>query len=288
MVVHISVLVGESLELLNISASGHYIDATVGGGGHSKKILEQLSLNGKIDAFDTDSEACKIASKVLNSPQVRIINDNFSAVLHYVAKESIDGVLADLGTSAHQLSTPHRGFSFMHSGPLDMRLNPKSKVTCKSLLSTITQKELAQILRHYGEERHAFKLARLIKKQRRNIHTTLELANLVKQAIPRPKKIHPATRTFQALRMAVNDEVTELVLGLTNLFASLRNKGRMVIISFHAGEDRIVKRMMQSWIKKGQAILIAKMPASFNEISINNKARSAYLRCVEKILIEDY
>jgi 16S rRNA (cytosine1402-N4)-methyltransferase len=249
---HITVLLNEAVEALNIKPSGTYIDGTFGRGGHSKKILSKLGKTGRLFAIDRDLAALE-AGKQIQDARFQISHRHFSEI-NQLAKENnlthVDGILLDLGISSPQIDEGVRGFSFRFDGPLDMRMDQTRGKTVAELLSTISEQQLGEVIKHYGEERFAKQVARAIIKERndgRAITTTGQLAAIVASAIPKIEPgQNPATRTFQALRIFVNQELEELSLILPKCLDLLGFGGRLVVISFHSLEDRIVKRFMQS------------------------------------------
>lgn len=290
---HESVLLKEAIDYLNVRPGGKYIDATLGGGGHTQKILE---LGGKILAIDCDPEALKAASEYLSSacPSTywQLAQGNF-AHLKKIAHEhgfiKIDGILFDLGVSSYQLQTPARGFSFNLEGPLDMRMDPSLKVTAADLVNGLNRGELEELFLKLGDENYARRIAQAIIKARNvnPIKTCNELAEIIIKVKPRRGKfdrIHPATRCFQALRIAVNDELNNLREALPQALDILKPKGRLVVISFHSGEDKIVKHFFINEEKKERVRIITKKPIrpTPEEIEQNPRSHSAKLRVTEK------
>jgi 16S rRNA (cytosine1402-N4)-methyltransferase len=248
---HITVLLNEAVDALNIKPSGTYIDGTFGRGGHSKKILSKLGKTGRLFAIDRDLAAI-VAGKTITDARFNISHLHFSEI-NQLAKDNnltrVDGILLDLGISSPQIDEGKRGFSFRFDGPLDMRMDQTRGKTVAELLSTISEQQLGEVIKHYGEERFAKQVARAIIKERndgRAITTTGQLAAIVASAIPKIEPgQNPATRTFQALRIFVNQELEELSLVLPKCLDLLEVGGRLVVISFHSLEDRIVKRFIQ-------------------------------------------
>lgn len=246
---HIPVLYEEVLAALNAKVGGRYIDCTVGGAGHALGILERSSPDGQLLGLDADPEAIKLAQKRLEPFRSRfiLVNENF-ADLGKVAREKTfvpaDGVLFDLGVSSIQLESVERGLSFKVDAPLDMRLDPRQRVTAFELVNEMSEQELAAIIARYGEEPRARMIARAIVRARtkRPIETTVELAKIIERAAPARRRIHPATRTFQALRIAVNRELENLESALGQAIEILAPDGRIAVISFHSLEDRLVKQ----------------------------------------------
>lgn len=283
---HVSVLYGPSLEYLAIRPDGVYVDATFGAGGHSAGILERLQ-TGRLIAFDADPSA---ATRALTHPAFTLIQANFrqlASVLDDLGIPHIDGVLFDLGVSSMQFDQAERGFSFRESAPLDMRMNPNEGRSAFDILSTASETELADIFFHYGQERAARKIARVIV-HRRNLGklptTTTEFAGLVSGLMHRKgmrEKIHPATRVFQALRIAVNDELDSLQEALHAAADRLRAAGRVVVISFHSLEDRIVKTTFRD-DERLEVLTRKPVGPTEEEIAANPRARSAKLRAAQK------
>ena len=248
---HLPVMQEEVVRYLAPRSGGVYLDGTVSGGGHALRILEASAPGGLLIGFDRDPEALRSATDRLApySDRVRLVQRNFAALSETLAElgvAGIDGFLLDLGVSSHQLDTGERGFSFQKDAPLDMRMDPGSGETAADLVNGLPERELARIIREYGEERWAVRIAAFIVQARTMayIGTTLQLVDIIKGAIPRAKweeRLHPATRTFQGLRIAVNNELESLEKGLVEGIRHLNHDGRVVVISFHSLEDRIVK-----------------------------------------------
>ncbi len=285
---HVSVLLEPALEYLAIRPDGIYVDATFGAGGHTRAILERLQ-TGRLIAIDADPEAVERARAIAH-PAFTFVQANFSElrrVLDDCGVELIDGVLFDLGVSSMQLDDATRGFSFREPAPLDMRMNPNAGKSAYDVLCSASEAELADIFFHYGEERAARRIAHAIVLRRdsgRLPTTTTEFAQMVAGIVHRPGKrerIHPATRVFQALRIAVNDELGALREGLTSAIDRLRGAGRVVVISFHSLEDRIVK---QTFKGDERLSVLTKKPlvASDDEMSHNPRARSAKMRAAQR------
>ncbi len=264
------------------------VDATVGLGGHAELLLER---GARVLGIDRDPEALEIARRRLSpwGEQVTLQQGDFRdlpALLAAAEAPPPDGVLLDLGVSSLQLNSPERGFSFRHDGPLDMRMDPAGAVTAAELVNSLSEKELADLLWDLGEERLARRIARRVVKERERtpIHTTKELAGLVARCYPPGRRrIHPATRTFQALRMAVNEEREALEEGLKGGAAVLSPGGRLCVISFHSLEDRLVKHSFRRWEKEGRSQVLTAKPVrpSAAEVAANPRARSAKLRALE-------
>jgi len=289
--VHQPVMVREVLELLNVRPDGIYIDATLGGGGHAEAILQRLD-RGRLLAIDQDPQALTWARGRLRGLEERltVMEGNFAQVDALHAASGLapaDGVVADLGMSSLQLAEPERGFSFSHPGQLDMRMSPKIEITADEIVNQTRERELADIIFKFGEERHSRRIARAIVKAR-PIRTTTELAQVVTRAIPSRAglhQIHPATRTFMALRLAVNRELENLEAFLAKILGVLRPGGRVAVLSYHSLEDRLVKHTLRRWQLEGQARLVTRRAVrpSQAEIETNPRSRSAKLRAAEKM-----
>lgn len=307
---HLSVLPGEVLELLAPKAGGIYLDGTLGGGGHSELILERIGANGRLIGIDRDQAALRAAGERLSrfGTCFQALQGNFgdlAALLAQAGISAVDGVLLDLGVSSHQLDTAERGFSFRLDGPLDMRMDRTHGDSAADLLQQLPVRELERIIREYGEERWAKKIAERIERERAEqpITTTLRLAELVASTIPRrfhEERIHPATRTFQALRIAVNQELEQVRQGVTAGITALKPGGRIAVISFHSLEDRMVKQLFREAAsgcscppkipycvcgKQPRLKIITSKPvmATLAEAEQNPRARSAKLRVAEKL-----
>ncbi len=304
---HKSVLYYETLDALNIKPDGTYVDCTCGGAGHSKGILERLSEYGRLIAIDQDPEAIEVIKQRIGSySQVTVVHDNFSnlhSILNNLGIEKVDGIMADLGVSSHQLDSIERGFSFHGDAPLDMRMS-KEGTSAADIVATYSESELARIFKIYGEERFASRIARSIVEIRENepITSTLQLAEIVKEAIPAATRRtggHPARRVFQALRISTNSELQRLEDTLDDMFDHLSVDGRLAIITFHSLEDRIVKKAFADFAKgcecppsspicicnktpRGRLPFKKALPTT-EEIEENPRSRSATLRCIEKI-----
>lgn len=304
--VHKSVLLKESIDSLNIKSDGIYVDGTAGGGGHSYRIAEKLT-TGKLIAIDQDPDAVAAASERLKEfDNVQIVRSNFSRikeVLFSLGISHADGVLLDIGVSSWQLDAPQRGFSYHCEAPLDMRMSQEG-TSAYDIVNGYEPGELMRILSVYGEEKFARNIVREIvrAREKKSIETTVELAEIIKEAYPAKarQKGHPARKTFQALRIAVNGELDRLKEGLQNSFDVLNKDGRLAVITFHSLEDRIVKRTMADWCvgctcpsdfpvcvcgNKPKAELVTRKPIepSESEIEDNNRARSAKLRVCKKL-----
>ena len=281
---------GEVLEFLAVRPDGFYIDATLGVGGHAEEILKRLR-DGRLLGIDRDPNALERARQRLDvfEKKLIVLQANFADIDALHAESGLpaaDGMLADLGMSSLQVDDPARGFSFRRPGPLDMRMDPDTEITAEQLVNQSRERDLADMIFRLGGERHSRRIARAIVKAR-PIRTTTELAQVVSRAIPYRAglhQIHPATRTFQALRLAVNRELESLEAFLSKALAVLAPAGRLVILSFHSLEDRMVKQAFQSWQREGRARILTRKVhrPSDEEVHANPRARSAKLRAVEK------
>ena len=296
---HTSVLLDESVSALIDSASGVYADATFGGGGHTAEILSRLSQNGRVLAFDRDSDA--IANR-LDDPRLTLIRSDFrwihNHVLHQGYKEGIDGVLADLGVSSHQFDTAERGFSFRYEAPLDMRMNQEAEFNASDIVNTYEQTDLEKILRLYGEVDNSRKIAQLICKAREisKIETTTDLGKAIESALPKFAEHKFLAKVYQALRIEVNQEMKSLEKFLIGAAKSLKPGGRLVVITYHSLEDRMVKNFIKSGNIDGKAEkdffgnstaplkAVNRKPIlpQESEIAANTRARSAKLRIAVK------
>ncbi len=304
---HKSVLLEETLEALDIKPDGIYVDCTCGGAGHSSEILKRLSEKGRLIAIDQDPDAIEtIKERIGGDSRVTVVHDNFSnlrKILDTLGINEVDGILADLGVSSHQLDTAERGFSFHNEAPLDMRMSQQG-MTAADIVATYSQRELTRIFRDYGEEKFAQRIAANIVayREREEIKTTTELAEIIKEAIPAATRRtggHPARRVFQALRLEVNGELQKISDTVGDMFSSLKVGGRVAIITFHSLEDRIVKKAFATFCKGCEcppscpicvcgktaegALPFKKVLPSEREIEENQRSRSATLRCVERI-----
>lgn len=287
---HIPVMVKEVIEVLSPKTGGVYIDATVGPGGHTLEILKYIGPDGKIIGFDRDMETLNIARQRISDGRVVLKKALFSEIKGILKEEGIagiDGMLFDFGISMLQVKDMERAFSFSSEYPLDMRMDRSKGITAEEIINTYPAHELERILREYGEERLAEKIARAIVSKRKEgrIRSCKELADLVSKVYGRRGKIHPATRTFQALRIAVNNEINEIKEGLQNSIDLLRSGGRLCTISYHSIEDRIVKNFMRDSERKGLLRILTKKPLTprHEEIKSNPASRSAKLRGAERI-----
>ncbi len=295
---HVPVLLKEAIDFLDIKRNGTYIDATVGLGGHSYEIAKRLGAAGRLIGFDKDPAALEIARAKLGSagvspatrdwPQVTLQHGSFAELVNDQRPATIDGILADMGMSSLQLQDATRGFSFQAEGALDMRMNPQAELTAEQVVNHFDERELADVIYEFGEERRSRRIARAIVRSR-PIRTTVQLAEVI-AAAARPmnqaeRRIHPATKTFQALRIFVNRELDDLRALLNAAPQVLKPGGRLVIISFHSLEDRIVKDAFRERVKQGHYRLLVKKPVTpgEEEIDRNPRSRSAKLRAAERV-----
>lgn len=306
---HVSVLLKETIDGLKIRQNGIYVDGTLGGGGHSLAIAEQLG-EGLLLGFDQDIHAIDAAKERLKtySDKVRIVHCNFEHIARRLEEfgiDRIDGLVLDLGVSSAQLDMGERGFSYRQDAPLDMRMDSRQEFSAYELVNTYSEEELRRVIADYGEENWAAKIAKVIVERRREkpIETTLQLVEIIRAAVPkkfRDETIHPAKRTFQAIRIEVNRELEILEETIRSVFAKLSSKGRICVITFHSLEDRIIKNVYRELSsgctcpkefpvcvcgKKPLAKVITKKPivASREELESNPRARSAKLRILEKL-----
>ena len=294
---HVPVLLQDAIQYLNVQPGGTYVDATLGMAGHSSAIARLLGKSGKLIAFDRDPEAMAIAKANLarlaeelgaEMPTLELIDEEFSTAGEKLEAASVDGILADFGISSMQLSEAHRGFSFQADGPLDMRMNPRIGVTAAQVVNRSDEKDLANLIYEFGEERRSRRIARAIVRAR-PITTTAELARVVAGCAPTMKSerhyIHPATRTFQALRIYVNGELDEITALLEQAPRLLKPGGRLVVISFHSLEDRIAKDSLREGAKQGIYEILTRKPqtASEEETDRNPRSRSAKMRAAIRI-----
>ena len=301
---HDSVLFDEAISALSIKSNGIYIDATLGRGGHTQGILSGLKKSGKVVGFDQDIEAIKYAKKNIPDSRLSLVHSNFSSLNEQLEQlkliGEIDVILMDLGISSPQIDNADRGFSFNKDGALDMRMDQSQKMTAAIWLRESSEKEIADALYQFGEEKRSRIIASTIKEYQKtkNLDSTLELADLIKSVVKSSKNKHPATRTFQAIRIAINDELKMLSQTLDQTINALKKDGRLVVITFHSIEDRIVKQFIHKHsrpkqLPKGLPIIsnnshhlsfkdLGKVKPSSEEIKINRRARSAILRIVEK------
>jgi 16S rRNA (cytosine1402-N4)-methyltransferase len=282
---HFPVLLREAIEALNLRPGGIYVDATIGPGGHSEKILELIGSEGRLIGIDRDEEALKIAEKRLSDRRVSLKKGDFSEIESLVYSDGIfevDGILFDLGVSMLQLKDSGRGFSFISDKPLNMRMDKKQRLSAWDVVNRYPEEKLEHILREYGEESLSRKISRAIVRRRskKTIDTCSELSEIVEGIYGRRGRLHPATKTFQALRIAVNKELEELRAGLNSSLRLLKKGGRLCVISYHSLEDRMVKGFMADSSEKGLLRIITKKPITPcpEEISSNPSSRSAKLR----------
>ena len=315
MTIHKSVLLKETVENMNLNAGDIVVDATLGGGGHSREILKKIGEPGTLIAIDQDETAIKNFRKSFSDSSldsqlkvIHLVQDNFSNLVKILGDAevfSVAGILADLGISSDQLENKKKGMSFQVDAELDMRMDEKQRLTAKTIINEWSQEQIEDILKNYGEEKFARNISKKIieERKKKEIISTLELARIIKKAIPvrfQPRKINPATKSFQALRIAVNDELGHLEKFIPDAIASLQGEGRLAIITFNSLEDRIVKNIFRqnargcicpkdfpicSCGNVGKVKIITKKPIIPNaeEIRNNPRARSAKLRVCEKI-----
>jgi 16S rRNA (cytosine1402-N4)-methyltransferase len=304
---HVPVLLGPVLDGLGMKKDGCYVDGTFGRGGHSSAILGHLNADGRLIAFDRDPQAIASAELALTcDPRFTLIRGEIASLATYMGERGltgqVDGLLLDLGVSSPQLDEADRGFSFLRDGPLDMRMDPGAGVSAAQWLKTVEQKALKNVLKQYGEEREAARIARAILAARENtaIETTGQLADIVSSVVPaHTRKKHPATKTFQAIRIFINDELEQLEAVLAQSIDVLQQGGRLCVISFHSLEDRIVKRFMRDASRESEqyrgmpnvpaehrpklALVGKVISATAEEIKVNVRARSARLRVAERL-----
>ena len=306
---HKSILLKECIENLNIKKDGIYVDGTLGGGGHTHSILKTLDDTGLAIGIDRDEDAIKAATNRLKEfSNFKTVHDNNSNILKILEKlniDKIDGMLLDLGVSSYQLDEADRGFSYMHNAKLDMRMNREDKFSAYDVVNNYSEEKLISIFKEYGEERYSKNIAKKIceKRKEKNIETTFELVDIIKSAMPSKalnEKQHPAKRVFQAIRIEVNEELTRLKKTIEDIVSVLNKKGRLVIITFHSLEDKIVKHTFEELEGrctcpkdfpvcvcnyKSYGKIITKKPIVSNdeELNENPRARSAKLRVFERI-----
>lgn len=307
---HMSVLLNECIEGLDIKATGTYVDGTLGGAGHAKEVCNRLSTQGHFIGIDQDLNALAVSTERLKevNPKVTIVRSNFenvASILEDVSPEGIDGMLIDLGVSSHQLDEPSRGFSYMHDAKLDMRMNQESSFSAYEVVNEYSEEELFRVIKDYGEDNWAKRIANFIVEARKEkpLETTYELVEVIKKAIPakaRREGPHPAKRTFQAIRIEVNREIDIIEPTILDAIKFLKPGGRLCIITFHSLEDRIVKHTYKTLEdpctcpkhfpvcvcgKKTEVKVITRKPIlpSKEELEINPRARSAKLRIIEKL-----
>ncbi len=301
---HTPAMPRQALELLGAASGGDFLDATVGGGGHSRALMELAPHDTKLFGLDRDGEALAEAARKLSvfGKRVRLERGNFRGAAGIFRDIEFDGVLLDLGVSSHQFDTPQRGFSCDRDGPLDMRMDSREKTTAAHLLEASDEDELARIFRRWGESKYNRRIARKIVEQRREkpLQSTAELADLIRKAVPRQSERKNVVQVFQAIRIAVNDELAALQEGLEQLFGILKSDGRLVVISYHSLEDRIVKRCFVELAsgcvcpkglplcacgRKPRAEILTRKPLRPDtaEVESNPRSRSALLRAVRKL-----
>ena len=295
---HVPVLLEKSLDLLLHDLSGNYLDLTFGRGGHSQEILNRLSHKGQLFAVDRDDEAVAYGKKNIIDSRFSIFHTNYSEIDSLFPEEFFDGVLLDLGTCSTQLENPERGFSFQANGPLDMRMDRSRGVSASEWINNASEKEISEVLYKYGEEKASRKIAKKIinHRQMKIIKTTYDLTNIIQSVVKRIGKIHPATKTFQAIRIKVNDELHHLEEALYKIDKILKVNGKIVIISFHSLEDRIIKKFFKPQIKdfpkdipintsvkKLYNPVTKKIKPSLDEIQKNPRSRSAVMRTFLKL-----
>lgn len=304
--VHQTVLLEETVQAVLGATDGVYIDATFGRGGHSRELLSRLSPIATLIAFDKDPEAIACGQAMAGAdPRLVMVHGSFADLAAVVEARGltgrIDGIMADLGVSSPQLDDASRGFSFMSDGPLDMRMNPQAGLSAAQWIASVGEQELADVIYQYGEERHSRRIARAIKQSPEPLQTTRQLAELVAAAHPAwERHKHPATRTFQAIRIAVNHELDDVAAFLPDAMAALKPGGKLAVISFHSLEDRLVKQFFRRLVKgeaddlprdfpirvadfQPLAKLLGKIDPSRDEIMQNPRARSAHLRVALKL-----
>jgi 16S rRNA (cytosine1402-N4)-methyltransferase len=302
---HQPVLLEEAIASLNIRRDGVYLDGTFGRGGHSRALLARLTEQGRLLALDKDPQAVAAGREALGEdPRFTLVQGNFADMDQWVhgwgVSGALDGILLDLGVSSPQLDEPERGFSFMEDGPLDMRMDPTQGASAAEWLAEASERELSRVFWEFGEERHARRIARSIvmARERQSMTRTSQLAELIEKTVGRRERKHPATRCFQAIRIHINNELADLARGLGSSIEQLRPGGRLVAISFHSLEDRLVKRTIREAARPGQVRRnIPEDPGwkprlrpvgkavrpSEHETSVNPRARSAVMRVAEKL-----
>ena len=304
---HKSVLLQECIEGLNIKENGIYVDGTLGGAGHSSEILKKLSSKGKLIGIDRDEEALKAAKERLKEYENVVYlhgnHDDIKELLKSIQIDKVDGILLDLGVSSYQLDERARGFSYMGEAPLDMRMDKTQELTAKDVVNNYTEEKLSRVIEEYGEERFAKNIARNIVKERQNspIETTMQLVDIIRRSIPisKQKDGHPAKRTFQAIRIEVNNEIEPLKETIRNCIECLKPEGRLCVITFHSLEDRAVKQAYSDaegkctcpkdlpycvcgYHSEGKIINKKPIVASKEEQEENSRSKSAKLRIFEK------
>lgn len=288
---HEAVMVEEVLENLVFKNNGTYVDCTFGAGGHSLEILKKLDSLGSLVSFDKDIQATlDLSEEFSGETRFKLINDSFSNIKKYFKNDSIDGVLIDLGISSTQLDDAKRGFSFQSDGPLDMRIDATKGITARDWINGASKKEIEDVLWNLGEERASRKIARKIvySREKKSIETTKDLTDLILNSVQTKSKKHPATNSFRAIRMFINNEIQELKEALEASGDLLRSGGRLAVISFHSMEDRIVKRFFQGKDRVNSRVEFKYLKDKFlkpgsQEILNNPRSRSAILRVAEKV-----
>ena len=295
---HVPVLLEESLDFLLHDLSGTYLDLTFGRGSHSQEILNRISSQGSLNAVDRDPEAVSYGKKNITDSRFSIFHANYSEIDSLFPQQKFDGILLDLGTCSTHLDNPIRGFSFQSDGPLDMRMDISSGFSAAEWLNSAPEKEISDILYEYGDEKASRKIAKAIVKYRAisSLETTIELTKVIEAVLKRTGKTHPATKSFQAIRIHVNNELHHLKITLSKLHDVLKVGGVVVIISFHSLEDRIVKNFFKpeieelpkdipinTSVKETYRSIKKKLKPSSNEITVNPRSRSAVMRVFSKL-----
>ncbi len=291
---HVPVLLEEAMEFLQVRSGGTYVDCTLGLAGHAEAVVRRLGSAGRLVAFDRDCEALVLAKARLDrvcgelggqAPSITLVDEAFSSIARHLPPASVDGMLADLGVSSLQFDQGHRGFSFQADAPVDMRMDTRAGPTAQQVVNEVSERELANLIYEYGEERRSRRIARAIVRGR-PVTSTAQLARIVAQAAPAMKqdRIHPATRTFQALRIYVNRELDEIRALLEAAPTLLKPSGRLAIISFHSLEDRIAKDSLREGARQGIWKILTKKPVGPGEAEVerNPRSRSARLRAAER------
>lgn len=307
---HKSVLLEECIQNMNIKENCIYVDGTLGGAGHSYEILKSLNATGMLIGIDRDTEAIKAAKERLKEfSNFQIVHDNHANILNILKEldiEGVDGILLDLGVSSYQLDEASRGFSYMNDAPLDMRMNRDDKISAYNIVNEYSEEKLAKIFFDYGEEKYSKSIAKNIvqKREEKNIETTLELVEIIKSSMPKKalnEKQHPAKRVFQAIRIEVNEELTKLKQAIIDSIMALNDGGRLLVITFHSLEDKIVKHTYEELVGKctcpndfpvcvcnyksfGKIVNKKPIISNAEELQDNPRARSAKLRVFERIV----
>ncbi len=293
---HIPVMGKEAILFLDPPSGGTVVDFTTGLGGHASAIVKAIGPEGRLFAVDRDKESLQLAREHLKDfeGQIEFIHNdyrNIEKIFERLPVQEVDGMLFDLGISSYQLEKPERGFSFNVEGPLDMRMDQDSFISAFDLVNTLSEREIATILKNFGEERWSNRIAHFLveERARKPIASTKDLRDAILRAIParfRHQRIHPATRSFQALRIAVNRELEALDIVLEQCLAHLKIGGRICVISFHSLEDRIIKHKFRAWAQEGRVRLLTKKPVepSEEEVQANPRSRSAKLRAAERLI----